>query len=348
MIELSHGDLLKANVDALVNTVNCVGVMGKGVALQFKKAYPDNFIAYQKACKKGEIHPGRMFVYFTGKIIGPRFIINFPTKKHWKTLSKVEYIQEGLDDLVSVIRKLGINSIALPPLGCGNGGLEWDVIYPLIKEKLASLSDVSIFLFEPAGAPATEQIINTKTPNLTIFRAVLLKLIDRYIYWQDSLSRLEIQKLSYFQKEAGDPIFKQLIFVSGKYGPYARGLGHLIQALDGHFLKNCGDSEDPLHQIYLVPEVIKTTENYLAENSPKSNQYLERVFNLIDGFETPFGMELLATVHWVANYYQYPARNIDEAYEYVIEWNKHKKDLFKPKHVEIAWNRLVEQGWIIL
>src|SRR5579884_1817745 len=132
-IKLVKGDLLSQNVDAVVNTVNTVGVMGKGVALQFKRRWPENFRAYERASKQGDVQIGKMFIYDAGRLLTPRYIINFPTKVHWRSPSKLEYIREGLEDLVSQIRRLNIESIAMPPLGCGNGGLDWEDVRPLIE-----------------------------------------------------------------------------------------------------------------------------------------------------------------------------------------------------------------------
>lgn len=346
MIELKRGDLLSSDVDAIVNTVNCVGVMGKGVALQFKKAYPENFKIYKKLCDKGLIKIGEMFVFNTGRVVGPKFIINFPTKIHWKSPSKIEYISDGLDSLISTIKELRIQSIALPPLGCGNGGLSWNLVLPLIRSRLAELSDTKILLYEPVGAPETKQeSILTKSPSMTIFNATFLKLIDRYLYWEDTLSRLEIQKLCYFQRESGDPMFKKLRFEAKEFGPYSIALSHLIHDMDGHYLNNCGDNNDPWRQISLNTEesnkIIKTLDEQM-----QTIKFISRVNKLIDGFETPFGMELLSSVHWVAHYCQYKATNLDSAIMEVHDWNLHKKNLFKPDHIKIAWERLINQGWI--
>lgn len=347
MIEITRGDILKADVDALVNTVNCVGVMGKGIALQFKKAYPDNFKAYQHACNTHQVITGKMFVYPTGQLFGVKYIINFPTKQHWKSPSKVEYIQAGLQDLINVIRANDIKSIAIPPLGCGNGGLDWGCIYELISERLKSIAhDVHVLLYEPCGAPKLQPEIKTKAPKLTIFKAAMIKLISRYICWEDSLTRLEIQKLCYFQKESGDPSFQKLMFKTGQYGPYSGSLGHVMQDMDGHYLCNCGDNENPLREIWPTANAEIQAEKVLNESAPDTQKYLSRVFEVIDGFETPYGMELLATVHWVAHYFDPPAHDVDQAYEYVHAWNEHKAKLFKQEQVRIAWNRLKELGWL--
>ena len=134
MIEYKTGDILAADTEALVNTVNCVGVMGRGIALQFKNAFPENFVAYERACRLGEVQPGRMFVFDTHGLTNPRFIINFPTKRHWRGKSRLEDIDSGLEALVEEIRARGIRSIAIPPLGSGLGGLNWLDVRPRIEQ----------------------------------------------------------------------------------------------------------------------------------------------------------------------------------------------------------------------
>lgn len=152
-IRFQRGDLLKsADVDAIVNAVNCVGVMGKGIALQFKIRWPENFRAYAAACEAGDVRPGRMFVFDCGDAARPRYIINFPTKDHWRGASNREFIRDGLVDLVAQIRRLGIRAVAIPALGCGNGGLEWAEVRPMIEASLAPLVDVDVRLFEPGPA----------------------------------------------------------------------------------------------------------------------------------------------------------------------------------------------------
>jgi O-acetyl-ADP-ribose deacetylase (regulator of RNase III) len=148
-IEAGHGDLITAKVDALINPVNTEGVMGKGLALQFKKAFPDVFVEYASACRRGEVVIGRMHV--VQRSAAPRFVINFPTKQQWRNPSKLEYVDAGLVDLIAHIHHLGIESIAIPPLGCGLGGLDWTDVKPRLVQAFASLPDVRVVLFEPGG-----------------------------------------------------------------------------------------------------------------------------------------------------------------------------------------------------
>src|SRR5579864_8886158 len=183
MIETTKGNLLKAPAEALVNTVNTVGVMGKGIALQFRQAFPGMYRAYEKACERGDVQLGKVLVFDLGGLVGgPRWIINFPTKGHWRAASRISDIEAGLADLVSQVRKLRIRSIAVPPLGCGNGGLEWSAVRPKIENAFAVLPDVRVFLFEPAKAPKSAAMPNrTNRPKLTLGQAALVGLIDRYL-----------------------------------------------------------------------------------------------------------------------------------------------------------------------
>ena len=144
MIYFKDGDIFKDTSEAIVNAVNCVGVMGKGIALKFKEKYPDNYIMYKTACDRKEVKIGKMFIYKESN----KTIINFPTKQHWRNDSKIEYIKEGLEDLVKVLQSLNIESVAMPAIGCGNGGLSWDIVKKTIKEYLSDV-DMSIVVYNP-------------------------------------------------------------------------------------------------------------------------------------------------------------------------------------------------------
>jgi O-acetyl-ADP-ribose deacetylase (regulator of RNase III) len=181
MMEFKRGNLLEEDVEALVNTVNCVGVMGRGIALQFKQAFPENFKRYKKACDAGEVEPGKMFVVETGQILSPRYIVNFPTKQHWKGNSKLADIRSGLRALVLDVAQLGIQSIAIPPLGCGNGGLDWAVVRPLIVEAFSELPDVRVVVFEMGQVPASQEMaVGTQLPTMTRGRALVVSLFEQY------------------------------------------------------------------------------------------------------------------------------------------------------------------------
>ena len=342
-IERGKGNLLTADVAALVNPVNTEGVMGKGLALQFKKAFPENFASYERACKAGEVKTGQMHI--VQRLASPRFIINFPTKRHWRQPSKLEYVRDGLRDLVAQVKLLKIGSIAVPPLGCGNGGLEWSAVRPLIVEAFASAPDVRVVLFEPADAPAADQIIDRRTkPGMTPARAAVLALMGRYVEtdYEYRLSLVEVQKLAYFLQHAGENL--RLEFRAHHYGPYADNLRKALRNIEGHYTRGVGDGKNsPETPIELLPGAVDEARARL-EQRPDTLARLDRVAALIEGFETPFGMELLGTVHWVMQHGANPD-DADDVLAKVQSWSERKRSQMKDGHVRAAWARLHEQGW---
>ena len=342
-VNIKHGDLLKDKSEAIVNTVNCVGVMGKGIALQFKQRWPQNYKDYEAACKRGELEPGKVFIHDRGEWSEPRFIINFPTKIDWRGKSKIEYIEQGLRDLVSQVERLRIKSIALPPLGCGNGGLDWQTVKHLIVDAFKSSTDVHVNLFEPKGAPSPKDMINrTPKPNLTSVRAAIIKVLSIYNEMEYELSKIEVQKLAYFLEEAGQPL--NLEFVKHNYGPYSDKLRHVLKAMDGHYITGVGDFAGE-SQIAVVPSALSEADEFIRTKGGKElAEQVNRVRQLIAGFETPYGMELLATVHWVAT--REPAvHTVDDAVRAVQNWNVRKRAILREGHIKLAWRKLAEQGW---
>ena len=296
MIEYKTGDVLSEKAEALVNTVNCVGVMGRGVALQFKKAFPDNFKAYAKACKADEVRPGRMFVFETNRLDNPRYIINFPTKRHWRGKSRIADIESGLVALAGEIRERGIRSIALPPLGSGLGGLEWAEVRSRIEAALGELAAaVSIVVFEPDGPPDASVMARlTEVPAMTPGRAALIMLMRRYLggLMEPFVTLLEAHKLMYFLAEAGEPL--RLYYDKAPYGPFAKNMGHVLHAIEGHLVSGYLDGGDaPGKQLDIVPGAVEGASDFLRDN-PETQERLNRVVDLVEGFETPFGLELLA------------------------------------------------------
>lgn len=348
MIEISHGNLLKANAEALVNTVNCVGFMGKGIALQFKLAFPANNRHYEAACRAGEVEPGRMLIYDNGRIRKPHYIINFPTKRHWRGNSRIEDIRLGLEALIADAKRLGIRSIAVPPLGCGLGGLNWGEVKPLIESAFAEVPDVRVLLFEPTGAPpAKEMPVNTVRPAMTASRALLIRLMEVYAALGYSQTLLEVQKLAYFMQESGEPL--RLNYEAGKYGPFAPNLYKVLEKLEGHYIRGYGSLPKPETEVVLLPGATEKANEYL-QGKFESLRRLEKVAQLIDGFQTPYGMELLATVHWVASKggpaVHHAAIDAEDAIKQVHAWNPRKQRVFRPNHVRKAWERLVAEGWL--
>ena len=343
MIRFKTGDILAEDAEALVNTVNCVGVMGRGIALQFKKAFPENFRVYADACARGGVRPGRMFVFETGALTNPRYIINFPTKRHWRGNSRIEDINAGLKDLATVIRERGIRSIAVPPLGAGLGGLEWSEVRPRIEKALRGFNNLDVVVFEPRGAPEAERMVQSQeVPKMTAGRAALVGLMDRYLngLLDPFVTLLEVHKLMYFMHVAGQRL--RLKYTKGHCGPYAENLRHVLNAVEGHFISGYGDGGDrPDKQLELVPGAVEDATKAL-HRSPKTRERFDRVTDLVDGFESAFGLELLSTVHWVL-VRDNPASQ-DDLVRLTYAWNERKKR-FSPRQIGLAADVLREKGW---
>jgi len=305
MIEYKRGNLLEAEVEGLVNTVNEVGVMGKGIALMFREAFPESAKEYENACARHEVRVGRIFVTENRALVGPRWILHFPTKKHWRQPSRLEWVREGLKDLVRVVREKKIRTLALPPLGCGAGGLDWSQVRREIEAALASIPEVEAIVFEPTdryqNAPKRHGV-----EELTPARALIAEIIRRYSVLGLDCSNLEVQKLAWFLerriREHGleDPL--DLRFKANKFGPYADRLRHLLDGLDGSYLhceKRLSDA-GPLEPIRFEDSKREAVETYLTSVGVRPYlPALQETTDLIDGYESPLGMELLATVDWL-------------------------------------------------
>lgn len=355
MIEFGEGNLLRADVDALVNTVNTMGVMGKGVALQFKQAFPANFTAYKRACDDGDVRIGRMFVWDSHRAGPRRYIVNFPTKGHWRSRSRIEDIDAGLHDLARRITELGIESIAIPALGCGNGGLAWEDVLPRITLVLDPLP-VRAIVYPPAGAPpAAEMPIATRRPPMTVARAALLAVVARYARGamvqrldliRPGASLLEIQKLLYLLQDAGVPL--RLHYGKGRYGPYAEDLNPVLQAMEGHYLRGYGDRSAAvltLDPIEVLPGAEDRANDHLS-GRPAVLATIDRVLDLTAGWEGAYSMELLGTVLYAARTEPGVSNDPARAVDCVHRWNSRKQATFPEADVTKAWQRLRDHGWL--
>lgn len=345
MIEYKTGQILEADVEALVNTVNCVGIMGRGIALEFKKAFPANFKEYAAACQRGELEPGRLFVFETGQLTNPRYIINFPTKRHWKGKSRLSDIEAGLRSLVTEIRNRKIHSIAIPPLGSGLGGLQWSDVRAQIEVALGSLAGVRVVVYEPrpSSVQAKDTAKSRDVPKMTPGRAALVGLMNRYLagLMDPFVSLLEIHKLMYFMQATGEPL--RLRFSPAPYGPYAENLRHVLRAMEGHLVSGYRDSgDDPEMELALVPGAVNDADVFLAGH-PVTRTHFDRVADLVQGFETPFGLELLSTVHWVATHGD--AKSTDDVVARTHAWGERKRQ-FRPQQIHLAFKVLMEKDWI--
>lgn len=342
-IEYKNGDMFDEPTEAIVNTVNCVGVMGKGVALEFKRRWPENFKAYKKLCDDKKIVPGCVFIFENNDFLGGgkhRYLINFPTKQHWKAKSKIEYVRDGLVDFVSQVRNLGIKSVALPPLGCGNGGLDWSEVRPLIEESLNELPDVRFIVFAPG--PETMKPEQVSIPNdLTVGRATMMvAFAELEKYFGGHLTRLTAQKLAYFLQVLG--VDFGLKFSKRQFGPYSERLHDAFKAMESKQYIQGYSSDDKT--VIVTPATYAAADDFLKSELVDTTDLVSKLSFLIDGYETPYGMELLSSVHFLS-----VAEGITtqpEMSEALEAWNEHKRESFPRDAVSAALERLKADGLI--
>lgn len=345
MIEFTKGDLLASSDAVLVNTVNTVGVMGKGIALQFRDEFPQNFAAYAEACRKGELYPGKMLVV---KDYSPRYgektIVNFPTKVHWRTPSRYEYIEKGLVALREFIIAGKVESISIPPLGCGNGGLDWNRVRPMITEALTGLQ-TTIHIFEPSLDVASV-LKATARPvgdvKLTTSRAMMLYALFFYETLGEPANLFAANKLVYFLQRLGEPAFDKYRFTPAHFGPYSMQVGRALHQLNGKYLTGLEQMTlkafDPLTLQYGTWDDVK---QYVEQSlSLESQERLKQLVRLVSGFQSAFSLEVLATVDYVRK--DNPGISLDETIQKVWEWSDRKKALFKDRYIRIAYDHLRE------
>lgn len=344
-IEYKTGDMFEEATEAIVNTVNCVGVMGKGVALEFKRRWPENFKAYKRLCDAGQLAPGHVFVFENKDILAQdrhQFLVNFPTKQHWRTQSRIEYIVSGLDDLVHWVSEQGIRSVALPPLGCGNGGLDWSKVRPLIEQKLAPLTDVRFVVFAPA--PETEPPEQEAIPtDLTETRAIMMVVFaELEKFFGGHLTRLAAQKLAYFLQVTG--VDFGLNFIKEQFGPYSATLHTAFKAMETkHYITGYSGEE---RTVVVTPATFAASNDLLKAQEIDVSPIVNRLSLLIDGYESPYGMELLSSVHFL-----FATEGIStqpEMSDALEAWNDHKRESFSRAAVEAALVRLKEDGYLTI
>jgi len=352
MISYTEGNLLEARAEALVNTVNTVGVMGKGIALMFKERFVQNFDLYAAACKAKQVKVGQMFVTETGELDGPRWIINFPTKGHWKGSSRLEWVESGLGDLKRVLRERQIKSVAIPPLGAGNGGLDWPTVKSRIHAALSGMEDVEVIVYEPTNK-YQNVAKRAGVEKLTPARALIAEAVRRYWVLGMECSMLEIQKLAWFLERSVEHLELRndlkLEFKAHRYGPFAPKLNHLLNNLDGSYLhcdKRITDAS-PLDVIWFDDGRKDLVQSFLKSEAKDVAPALELVAAVTDGFESPFGMELLASVDWLLSR-EHVAPEVSAILNGLAHWpaddadgaGKRKREIFDERSVRIALERL--------
>ncbi len=350
-LKFKKGNLFESHDEAIVNTVNCVGVMGKGIALQYKHLFPENYTEYKKQCSQKNIVPGKMFVYeyktedlFTES--KPQFIINFPTKDHWRAKSKIEYIEQGLNDFINVIKEKNIKSISMPAIGCGNGGLEWSNVKKMITEKLSTLGDVTINVYEPKDYFEPEHLGQDNI--WTIPRAVLVRLFGHVQEnFGGRITHLSMQKIVYFLQETG--IDYKVSFSEEKFGPFSEVLkAHFFTLNSKKYIEgfDAEREQGKTRSIEVSARSFAEAGEFLdyTEEPSKYFDIIERVEKLIAGFESPLGMELISTVHSCSK--KINTTNTDEIYNCIKKWSPEKLERFNFSNIDAAVQRLGEVNFI--
>lgn len=339
MLHYTTGNLLDSQAEVLVNTVNTVGVMGKGIALQFKEAYPHNFSVYRTACREGAFQIGQILAVADQDAFGPRTIVNFPTKQHWRSPSRYEYIEAGLVALAQYLIETRPAGIAIPPLGCGNGGLEWERVREMIEQHLADLP-LEIYLYAPN--PAIRQQLRESSPEreieLTPARAMLLQGLFLYEDEGDPASLFVANKIAYFLQLLGQPM--RLTFKKHYYGPYAPQMNAFARVFNGSFLRGLEQGNArPFEPLPLNYDRYPELADYLErELTPEQRQLLRQLDELLTGYKSAYALEVLATVACIRQ--ENPGYGVAEIIAEAEQWSTRKKYLLQPRHVRLALERL--------
>jgi O-acetyl-ADP-ribose deacetylase (regulator of RNase III) len=337
MIQYITGNILDSKAQALVNTVNTMGVMGKGIALQFKKAYPNNYKAYQKACKNSELKVGNMFVTKDSNTVsGEKIVINFPTKTNWKKPSEYKYIEDGLDNLVEVINKNKINSIAIPPLGAGNGGLNWQKVKQIIEEKL-SCTNIDIYVYEPT-VEIQEHLIKERV-KLTDARALLLYVLYDLVKNGEYVSEFSSEKVCYFLQKFGAKKYLRLVFEPNFYGPYSGKVRFVLNAINGSYLMGYSDmNKKPFEPLTLVADAYQTVKSHV-ENNSELLEIANKTIVFLSGFYSDFALELLSSIDYISGKENSLDRQIIT--KGLEKWSDRKRTLFSnPKYLDVSLRHL--------
>lgn len=337
MIKYVTGNILDSEAEALINTVNTDGIMGKGIALQFKKAFPTNFKLYQQACKDKIVDIGKLFITQDSNFTsGTKHIINFPTKQSWRKPSEYSFIESGLDDLLRVLKVNNIKSIAIPPLGAGNGGLEWERVKNIIERKLSS-SNIDILVYEP-NAIIKEHLKNERI-TLTDGRALLLYILYDLVKNGEYVSEFSSEKICYFLQRLGARKYFKLNFAPNFYGPYSGKVKYLLNILNGSYIMGYSDmNKKPFEPLTLVADGYDDVKKHI-ENDEILFGIANKTTKFLNGFYSDFALELLSSLDFLS--LEFNSTNIDELTQKLESWSDRKRSLFSnPKYIHISINHL--------
>ena len=349
MIRYVKGNILESSAQALVNTVNTEGVMGKGLALQFKERYPENYRIYRSACKRGLFHVGEVLVTEHSDLTGSKLIINFPTKTTWRKPSSYQFIADGLVALKQELTARSITSVAIPPLGSRNGGLDWNRVKPMIEEALKEI-DCDIIIYEPSDIVV--DMMRAERVKLTPARAMMLDVVCDLVNQGEFLSEFSAEKIVYFLQRFGAQDEFKLVFKHGYYGPYSGKVRYVLRYLNGSYLMGLEEmNQRPFEPIWLSPETKNDVDDYLVRIDAHYSEIASKAKQFLDGFYSNYSLELLATVdfiilndmrlcHWI----EMPLESVIEiVLQDVSNWSNRKKQLFgEEKNIRLMLAHLME------
>ncbi|MHC5310050.1 type II toxin-antitoxin system antitoxin DNA ADP-ribosyl glycohydrolase DarG [Myroides sp. LJL116] len=331
------GNIFDSEAQALVNTVNTDGVMGKGIALQFKKAFPNNYKYYKAACKEGHIAIGKLLIFEEVNLYsGKKVIINFPTKKSWRKPSEYIYIEEGLDDLIYLIEKNAIKSIAIPPLGAGNGGLEWSIVKEIIERKLSNLN-IDIYVYEPSVV--IKEHLKCERVKLTDARALLLYVLYDLVRNGEYISEFSSEKVCYFLQRLGGEQYFKLKFEPNFYGPYSGKVRYVLNVLNGSYISGYSDmNKKPFEPLSIITEGYEDVIKHI-ENNQELKDLAIKTTNFLTGFYSDFSLELLSSLDYLS--IKLNSHDITTLTQGLENWSDRKRSLFSnPKFVNISVQHL--------
>jgi len=359
MIRILIGDIFQSKAQTIINTVNCVGVMGKGVAAEFKKRYPAMYVDYKKRCTASQVQLGELY-YYTD-IFGAS-IINFPTKNHWRSPSKLSDIVHGLDYLISHYQEWGIESIALPPLGCGNGGLEWSLVGPIMYQKLSEL-EIPVEIYAPYGTKQSQLTIDFLSQKVTSDDIkgkqqkklnpawlAILEVVEQlssqpYAY---PIGRTIFQKIAYILTEQG--VDTKFNFMQGSYGPFAQELNEAIKIFSNSNLIE----EKTLGRMTAI-SVGSSYPSVRDKNQDSINTYEKKITKAVDLFsriKNTEQAEEITTVLFAARKLKKSKNDLEvteqDLHDYILEWKKNWNEENKKIAIADTIRNLEMLGWVRL
>ena len=337
MIYYKKGNILESQADALVNTVNTQGIMGKGIALQFKKEFPKNHKIYQEEYKRGELAIGKLLIVEDSSFMtGKKMIINFPTKTTWRKPSEYQYIEHGLNELVKILPKYKIKSIALPPLGSGNGGLDWDKVKLIIEKKLATLS-IDVYIYEPSTQ--IQEILKKERVQLTDARAMLLSVLYEVVQNGEFVSEFSSEKICYFLQRFGAKEHFKLNYSPNFYGPYSGKVKYVINYLNGSYIMGYSAMDKkPFEPLHLVPDGFDKVDEYI-NSKPELSKIVKETKAFLEGFYSDFALELLSTVDYIT--FKEQTFDFEKVKASLNNWSERKRTLFSnDRFVNISLNHI--------